>query len=301
MSASISSSRLPSALAAKVRSVRWRHALLALIRGLAMAWCVMIGLMILAMAVDWAFPFMDSNLRVMMTTVTVLAAAFVLIVFGVKPVREALGWQRAAKAIDGEIPQLEERWSTVASISKRDPSLQNPVERAMAAQVTSEAIAMERIVQPTRITPPVSPRAALTLALAFGMVLFAIVLASPSQAWVLLQRFWSPTSTLTASRLISVTGDRVVPRGAKIDLETRLEGLPRSTAVLTVREVKNNVQQSYFVRPSDGDSSRFLHLLRVDDSVAYRFRAGDGQTPWHTLRAIDYPEVAEVQFTVDFS
>ena len=43
----------------------------------------------------------------------------------------------------------------------------------------------------------------------------------------------------------------------------------------------------------------FRHVLRdpVDD-FSFRFRAGDGQTPWHTVRVADRPVIQAASVTV---
>ncbi|MCG8650567.1 MAG: hypothetical protein MI861_12095, partial [Pirellulales bacterium] len=132
MSASISNHKLPAAIEGKLCSVRWRHALLAAARSLAIGTCVLICLMILSMAIDWAFPFMDVAARIMLTLGTLAATTIVLAAVGIRPILIALGWDQAASAVDDEIPELEERWSTVASLAARDQASETPVARAMA-------------------------------------------------------------------------------------------------------------------------------------------------------------------------
>ena len=112
-------------------------------------------------------------------------------------------------------------------------------------------------------------------------------------------RFWSPTSSITATQLISVTGDQLVPRGESIALVTRLEGLARSSATLIVQDTEG-IEQIYQLRPDENSPEQFVHSMRVDESLSYRVRSGDGQTELHRLQVIDYPEIAEVQFSIDF-
>ena len=299
MSASISTRQLPAAIEVKLRSVRWRHALLAGTRALAIGWCVLIALMMVSLAIDWAFPFMDALVRILLTSSTLIATVITVIALGRQPIRNALGWNHAASAVDDGIPQLQERWSTVASLSARDHSNESSIAKAMAAQVTSEAIAMERIVRPERISPPVSLHGAILTAVAIGSLLAGLIAISPRQMSVLLRRFWSPTSNITATQLTSVTGDQLVPRGETIELVTKLNGLHRSAATLTLRDSEGG-EQSYSLRPEEDAHDRFLHAMRVDESVTYRVRSGDGQTQWHSLLAIDFPEIAEVRFSIEF-
>lgn len=300
MSVSVSSSpKFPSAIEHKLRTVRWRHAIATAVFALAFSICVLITLMLVAVLVDWAFPFLSTPWRIALTATTLIASVSTFVVLGLRPIRHALGWNRAATAVDEEIPALEERWSTVASLANRNPTTQTPIELAMAAQVTSEAIALERIVQPSQVAPPVTTRPALMALGGCSLLVGLMFFASPTQMTVLLRRFWSPTSTITASQLTSLTGDQVVPRGEKIELLTKLEGLPRSTATLTIRDQEGE-EQTLTLRASPETPMQFAHTMRIDGSLMYRVRAGDGQTQWHAIDAIDYPEVEAIKFQIEF-
>lgn len=299
MSTALHSHQVPSAIKSKLRSVRWRHATISLAFAMVFALAACLVLMLASMAVDWMYPFASTWLRVVFTGTTLTASVGVAAWLGTGPVRCALQWTRAASAVDHDIPELEERWSTVTSLSARDAAKLSPLERAMAAQVTSEAVAMERIVQPRRVDPPVSLRPAIvsaSAALGLMAVTFAI---APQQTSILLRRFVLPTSTLAATQLTSVTGDQVVPRGEPIELVIQMQGVPRSSATLTVMS-EDGQEKEYRLRPSESEANQFTHSLRVDESMSYRVRAGDGQTSWHRLQAIDYPELEEVRLTIAF-
>ena len=299
MSTTLSHHQFPSAIKSKLQAVRWRHAAISLTFAIVFALAAWLVLMFAAMAIDWIYPFASTWLRIVLTGSTVTASLGVACWLGVGPVRHALQWARAATAVDSDIPELEERWSTVASLSARDAAKFSPLERAMAAQVTSEAVAMQRIVHPHRVDPPVSLRPALVSAgLAGGLIAMMFALA-PQQTSILLRRFFSPTSVLTATQLNSVTGDKVVPRGESIDLVIEISGVPRSSAMLTVANADGR-EQEYRLRPDESNPGQCTHSLRVDESMSYRVRAGDAQTPWYQLQAIDYPELEEVRLTIEF-
>lgn len=299
MSTALHNHQFPSAIKGKLQSVRWRHATISLAFALTFALAACLVLMLVSMAIDWIYPFASMWLRVVLTGSTLMASVGVAAWLGTGPVRHALQWARAASAVDHDIPELEERWSTVTSLSARDAAKLSPLERAMAAQVTSEAIAMERIVQPRRVDPPVSLRPAIvSAAAAFGLMAVTFSIA-PQQTSILMRRFFSPTSTLAATQLTSLTGDQVVPRGEPIELVIEMQGMPRSSATLTVMS-EDGQEKEYRLRPSESEASQFTHSLRVDESMSYRVRAGDGQTSWHRLQAIDYPELEEVRLTIEF-
>lgn len=299
MSKNPTTGRFPSAIESKLRAVRLRHAGLASVRAVAGALGVLVGLMLVAIGVDWCWPFMDSSVRFTMTSTTVVTALVALLLLAIKPIATALGWNQAAGAVDENVPQLQERWSTIASLAGRDLVKQTPAEQAMARQVTSEAIAMERIVVPKRIAPPVSPKTAALAGTATLAVLGLAYLVSPNQMAVLLQRFWSPGSSITATQVVSRNGDALVPRGEKIELIAELNGVPRSSASLTIRDSDGGEETVSLTAKADLPQ-QFVHALRVDDSMRYRVRSGDGETAWHTLSVIDYPDVGELQLTIEF-
>ena len=58
-------------------------------------------------------------------------------------------------------------------------------------------------------------------------------------------------------------------------------------------------KRSVFV-PIQEAPEQFRHSLRINESIHYRVRSGDGETGWHFLNVIDYPEIAEVNFAIDF-
>ncbi|MGV3486175.1 MAG: hypothetical protein ACO1RT_17285 [Planctomycetaceae bacterium] len=299
MSSISSPHQFPSAIRGKLQSIRLRHAAISLTFAVVFAGAAWLILMVAAMAIDWMYPFASTWLRIVLTGTTAVASLSVACWLGVGPVRHALQWVRAASAVDADIPELEERWSTVTSLSARDASKLSSLERAMAAQVTSEAIAMERIVLPNRVEPPVSLRPAIVSAVTaagFIAILFAL---APQQTSILMRRFFSPTQALTATQLDSITGDKVVPRGEIIDVVVAMQGVPRSFATLTIARADGR-EQDYRLRPDEATAGQFSHSLRVDESMSYRVRAGDAQTPWHRLHAIDYPELGEVRLTIEF-
>ena len=48
-----------------------------------------------------------------------------------------------------------------------------------------------------------------------------------------------------------------------------------------------------------GDAHSFQHALEeVSDSFEYRVRAGDGQTPWLRIEAVERPRISEVKLKV---
>ena len=297
-------SGLPSTVEAKLRTIRLRHVAVAGLRAAAAAAAVLGGLMLVFMAVDWSDPFADSWIRVTGLVLTLAAAAATGIGLAVGPVRRALRVASAARAADRGVPQLEERWATVASLAEPkghyEPygSFQTRIDRAMADQVRREAAAMEKVVRPGQVPAADSPRRAL-LALGGVVALLAgLMIASPVQGAVLIGRFWSPLSGQTATQVRTLSGDQLVKRGETVDLVAATSGLTRPTAELVLRTGSVGVGEA--VETATGSDDRFTFTVPVEETFDYRIVCGDGRTGWHTVTAIDPPEVAAVAVDVIF-
>lgn len=297
MSQVINSSALPTTMNEKLRSIRRRQAILAVARAVAIGASVLIGAMLLAMVLDWWLTLFSTTVRTVLTVTSLGLAAVACLAAGVRPLLAAIGWKSAAASADEHVPELEERWTTVASFAVSEHQPTTSEGRAMLEQVTSEAVALGRLVKPQQVARPTAVRpAALTLAGCL-LALAAFLALDWAQTSVLLRRFWSPTALITATQLRSVTGDVTIPRGESLDLVTEQSGLLRDAALLTLQYDSGTVD--VFELPTDEDASNtFLYSLRTDDSFRYRVRAGDGQTDWRTVTVIDYPALAEVQFKV---
>lgn len=297
MSRVIEDSAFPSAIREKLQSIRWRGAGLACCRAAAFSLAVLLAAMFVAMMADWWFTIFDTTVRMILTTVSLSLACATLLYFGFRPVVEAFGWMSAAKSVDDEIPQLEERWTTIASFAKSARKPKSKTEKAMLQQVTSEAVAMGALVRPQQVVRPAALKQPITLLTVAALGFTAFLATNWSQTSVLLRRFWQPTAAITATQLESVTGDATVPRGESVELVTMLSGLPRESATFTMESVGAQ-PEIVQLKPDEDRPGFFVCNVDVDDTFRYRLQAGDGRTEWHTVSAIDYPSLAEVQLTV---
>lgn len=297
MSRIMNSSALPSAMEQKLRQIRWRQTLLATVQAVAVSASVLIVAMVVAMVFDWSVTLFSTGVRTSLTLGAIVLAVGTLIVVGLPPLLAALRITQAASNADDEIPQLEERWTTVTSFAKSEHQPTSKTGQAMLQQVTSEAVAMGRLVRPTQVARPMAIRPAAVMLGACGLVLAAFLAVNWPQTSVLMQRFWSPATNITATQLKSVTGDVEVPRGESLDLVTELSGLPRKTAMLELATGDEFVD-SFELTPDENQASAFIHQLTADEPFRYRVIAGDGQTPWHTVGVIDHPALGEVQLTI---
>ena len=149
-----SAALLPSAMEQKLAQISRRQATICVLRSIAIGASVLIAAMVVAMLIDWQWTLFDTGIRAALTITAVLLAAAALLATGVPPLRSVLKRLHAATDADAEIPQLEERWQTVVTMSASNRRQTSPMATAMLRQVTSEAVAIGRIVQPGQVAHP---------------------------------------------------------------------------------------------------------------------------------------------------
>lgn len=289
----------PSVMREKLQAVRWRQAGLSAVRAVAMAGAVLLLLMIAAMSIDWIVTLFDTRIRIALTALTLAGSLSVLLRTGVRPVIEAFGWSRAAGNVDEKIPQLEERWKTVASFAESNQQPVNNVARAMLQQVTSEAVAMSSLVRPRDVATSAAVRRPLMVFVGAAVALFVFLFSNYAQTSILWQRFWSPTANISATQLQSLTGDVIVPRGQSLQIVVGMKGLQRDTATMSMAGVESSLLSEDVVLEASAEKPETLTAtVDVDESFRYRVQAGDGRTEWYTVTAIDFPVLSEIRMTV---
>lgn len=298
MSVAIRSAAYPAEMDLKLRRIRRRRCALAVIRASLLAVFALLTSMLVAMSIDLWFTLFETQARLMLTGASLLLAIATLLFTAAGPVAASLRLRRAAKHADREVPQLEERWTTVANFAESDHQPQTPWDRAMLQQVTSEAVAMGRLVEPARVARPDGLRRAAMIVAAASLVLGGFLALDWRQNRVLLQRFWSPMSDISATRLQSVTGDAVIPRGQPVDVLVNMLGLPRDSATIMLATDGDEVDAIDLSPDPEQPGAFVYHLAALEQSFRYRVQAGDGRTPWHSVTAIDRPALAEVRFTI---
>ena len=289
----------PGVMRDRLSAVRTRRAALALVRALAFALTALSVALLVSMLIDWSVTLFDVRDRVVLTTSSLLLGLVTLLWTGWRPIRRALGWTTAAEQIDQRVPQLEERWLTVASLAETGHEPKDPATQAMLARVTREAVAMSRLVRPAQV---VSGKSLQRPLIGWGATLLALGLFFASnwgQTSILWQRFWSPTRNITATQMQAVTGDAIVPRGQSLEVVATMQGLQREAVDLILRRDSLPDQEERLTTTPSSSTDGSVHFpVDVDETLHYRIQAGDGRTAWHTLTAIDFPELNEVRLTV---
>ena len=288
---------VPSVIQRKLRSIRLRQTGLILLRGLAIAIAVFVAAMVLAMTIDWVFTIFSATVRVALTGLAVVLSLMAFAVNVVSPLRRTFGRTQPAADADAAIPQLEERWTTVASFANSGEKPDSPMSQRMLDQVNSEAVAMQRLVRPSIVVRPASlKRPAMWLG-ACVLLLAGFLLIDLPRTTVLVKRFLSPTAPITATQLVSESGDIIIPRGEMFDIVASATGIVRESVTLAI-EHESGVIDVLEVPGDSDDTKRFAHAMRADDSLRYQVTSGDARTEWHRVTVIDHPTLEEVQFQV---
>ena len=297
MTAIIRSNQLPTTLLKRLNSIRRRILLLSIGRSLAYAIATLIVLMIVSMTIDWLWGLFSQTLRLFLTGATLLLSITVLLWTTIPRFISVTSRSKVARMVDASVPQMQERWTTVASFADNREGLLSDTAQSMLGQVTDEAVAMQALVRPKEIVPLSVLRHSLMAMFVCFFALVTFLSLNWQQTTVLLQRFWSPHRQITATKLSNLTGSKLVPRGELVTVAISQSGLHRDSAELTVRYA-SGVEDFAEVSTDDENEDQFLHTMRLDESVMYRVRAGDAETSWYSFKVIDYPEIESIEFKV---
>lgn len=289
---------LPNTIAEKLQSVRKRTFKLRLVTAVVASVVVLLAAMGLAMLIDYMAVLYDSAWRTVLTTSALFAAGITLVAWIVAGWRYSRRLQRSAQAVDRSIPQLEERWTTVTNVAS-SPDASRDVHPAMYRQVASEATRWSSRVETQEVVKRDGIVRALFCLTAITAVLVIAMAINPRQTSVLMRRFWAPQAYISATEILHFPKNAVIGRGESLDLVAQLDGLPVKSAMLMLEPEEGQAQELTLV-PHVGDKqTRITHRIRsVKAPLKYRFRAGDGQTPWYEVSVADRPRIAATQLTV---
>ncbi len=286
---------LPSVVEAKLRAVRRRIVGIRTTGGLILTATVLLLVMMVAMAIDWMVVLFDHRWRMAVTLSSLAFPAVTLAAWFVRPLLSRHRLASVARVVDRSVPSLEERWSTVTELAESTDPPQIRGAEGLIRQVSHEATKLSHLVAAEKVVSKDQVRrCSIALGAALAILALALLLA-PAHTGVLIRRFWAPRSDITLTRITSLTGDRVVAKTEPLILEAETGGRQRETATLFVRGPDG--EQRLSLTPSTDSLLSFTYKLRsVQDSFDYRFRCGDGQTPWCRITAVDRPSIAQARF-----
>ncbi|MCA9096827.1 MAG: hypothetical protein KDA36_00500, partial [Planctomycetaceae bacterium] len=289
---------VPEVVKEKIAAVVQRTWGARLLSGAILSIAAALVILLAAIVIDWAFVLFDPGQRAMVT----YSAGLLMGLIGVGLIGFA-GLRRlspieTARQIDEQIPELQERWSSVSEFSTTIESEEYRGSAAMRLKVAEEAAALGGIVEPKQIRIGRELPIALGC-LAGGVALwFFAFLIDAGQTSVLVRRFFAPSAAISLTQIKSETGDKIFPRGENLKLEASVSGRPRSDAILTINR-EDGTSESHPLELLSGDSPRFAFPLKnLQESFSYRFRSGDGETPWHTIKIAERPSFKRVDFRI---
>ena len=288
---------VPGAIVRKLVLVRSRKRWVHLATAALVALVVLFAAMGVAMLIDWLATLYDSRWRYVLTNTALSTAALTSLGWLLVAWRRGMPWWRVAGDVDREFPELEERWTTMTRLPTSAAGNPQLVHPAMFRRVATEAARWEPHVDPQQIVS-LSPLMRTMICLtAITLVLAVAVIFDARQTLVLVRRFWSPGSSISATELVNVPGNMVIGRGEPLLLSANVQGTPVDRATLFLNSADDERTISLVAHGSD--PIEFSHNVRVvEEPFAYRFRAGDGQTEWYKVDVADRPEIDKLTMTV---
>ena len=288
--------RIPIAVADKLETVRteaWRIRLRTALLG---SLGVLLGAMGVVMAVDWWATLFSPAWRSVLTLSALGVSGSTLVLWILSAKRSVSRAASLAAEVDRSLPPLEERWSTITQLSELETN--SNVHPAMFRQVAQEA---------SEFTPQVDPQIVVTrkglrwagwgLA-SVALPILGLALCDLQRSTVLFKRFWLPLANISATKVQDVSTAAVVARGESFEIAAQLKGVPVDEATLIIRPADSG-EQSITLVPRGERQDRVTHRLRgIKEPLAYRLRAGDGQTAWQEVAVADRPELAMATLTV---
>lgn len=292
---------LPAAIAEKLEVVRRRTLRVSMGTAIVTAICVLLAAMGVAMLIDWLATIYDFRWRALLTYTAWSAAAITLVAWAVAAWRHTQRVERVAAKVDREIPELEERWSTVTEITSSNGSPgenSGVVHPAMFQQVSKEAQSWTPRVEADRVIPLDGLIRALLFLTAITTVLGIAVVLDSQRTTVLMRRFWQPYAPISATELTDLSGDLVVGRGESLEIAAHVVGTPVDEASLILQPEEGD-EKTITLVPRGDEQDELSHRMRtVKEPLRYRLRAGDGQSPWYNIVVADRPKLGDVRVTL---
>jgi len=284
---------LPAAMADKLDVVRRRTLKVRIGTAIVAAVGVLLAAMAVAMLVDWLATIYEFRWRALLTYSAWTAAGATLLVWAVAAWRHTRRLDAMAAKVDREVPGTEERWSTIATLSANGRSAE--VHPAMLNQVSTEAQRWTPQIEVDRVVPLDGLVRALLFLTAITTVLGFAVVFDSQRTTVLMNRFWHPFTSISATELTDLPGEMVVGRGESLQITANLVGARVEAAALMLKQEDGELQTISIV-PRGESRDRLTHRLRaIKEPLQYRLRAGDGQSPWYEIVVADRPQLANVR------
>ena len=288
--------RVPLAVTEKLELVRARAWKVRLATALVGGLVVLLAAMGVSMAIDrWATLY-SPTWRSLLTLSALSATGLTLVMWIVAAWRYVNRVERVAADVDRSMPDLEERWSTLAQLNT--PEKTRDVHPAMYRQVAEEANNSSPRIDPLAVVRLTGfTRAAWCLTAVAAILVGAAIMDSHRTA-VLFKRFWLPMANISATEITNLSENKVVARGESLEIAAELSGSTVKQATLFLNP-EGEDEQTITLVPRGDEQNRLAHRVRtVKEPLRYRLRAGDGQTEWQEVAVADRPELSAATLKV---
>ena len=290
--------QVPAIIRAKLCAVRRRERFVSVLRGLLRSLAALLVFMMFAMVVDWTFTLFNHGVRTGLTVTTLAIAVLGFCGWFFWPLLTRRGLTAVAQDIDEAVPRLEERWSTVTELSVSDEPPQRRGSETLIRRVTDEAVDRAELVAASRVVERPKLHRWEWAMLGIAALLLLAMITDPSQMRVLMQRYLSPQTNITLTRVASVTGDTVVGKNEPLTIEAQLDGRKRDQAALVIRSDDAEPFAIPLVRAAEGEVDFAYTIRAVSSPFDYRVRSGDGQTIWHHVAVRERPRIEDIAFRI---
>src|SRR6267142_1822928 len=278
-------------LAAKIGSVRRKHALFTALRGA----CAMLGVAVLLLAVgmllDWYIEF-PWRVRAAILAIDLTVLTYMLLTYVAAPVIWGPDEDEAALMVERERPEFATR--LIASVQLGRPGAvaagaSPAIVRAMIAQ--TEEIAAPIIFSDVVKTEPLIK----TAAVSFMVVLLGgafFVYGSDVSHDLLLRALLGNVDVPRKTRVVAI--------GDAFPIEGRARGINPDGGTVKLTYGSGRMQQ-FQIAPQAGDSRHFARTVEnVQESFKYQIHLNDGHGKIYDVKALPRPSVVSVDFVQQF-
>lgn len=252
------------------------------------AWCagsVLVAFSLFAM-IDW-FLILSSQPARWANTVLFAGTMVVGVLMAAKFIRQITGTRNIASQLDSTSDAKAERWQTLATANSKATS------KAMLDNVATQAIQL----QPSQLSG--APRHSIAIPLtilAVGILgLVATSMITSSSLPTLAQRIAMPWRSIPLTRISASAGDQMIVRGEAIELNMQATGRIPSGALLQLKTAGGIVTDIPVAVENGTFGTRFD---RMEESVRYRWVAGDSQTRWSSVAVVDNPRIVDASLNI---
>lgn len=297
--------QLPQPILNKLEAMIRRVRRLLFIRGFFATLAVALSCLLVIMAIDATVTLFSATARWALSltglAVTLVAAWWYLL----RPLSRKFTLTHMARILEIRHPELQERISTaVELLSSDDPESIKGSEELISAVVDSAVVDVEAVDPKSEFTPAKTKRFAKVAAIAGGVVLVLLAIW-PTQSWTLLTRALAPfldIGNAYAESLVIEPGDIRIARGDNVTIEMSVEHkrLKRAEIRMLLPDGTETVERMTLIGENDGRKHFSLTFPSVQDSFAYRVRAGSAVSEFFDVVAIDPPAVDSLSIRYDF-